>query len=52
VKEIKIGRLIWLGHLFRMKEQNPCRKLTVRKLEGTRRVGSKKVKGKVVPVIN
>jgi hypothetical protein len=28
-----------LGHLFRMQELDPCRKLTVYKPEGTRRVG-------------
>jgi len=39
MKVIKSGRLRWLGHLFRMQEQNPCRKLTLHKPEGTRRVG-------------
>ena len=39
VKVIKIGRLSWLEHLFRMQELDPCRKLTVLKPEGTRRVG-------------
>jgi hypothetical protein len=40
VKVIKVlvGRLRWLGQLFRMQEQNPCRKLTLCKPEGTRRV--------------
>jgi hypothetical protein len=28
VKVIKIGRLMWMGHLFRMQELDPCRKLT------------------------
>ena len=41
VKVIKIGRLSWLGHLFRMQEMDPCRKLTVLKPEGTRRVGKR-----------
>jgi hypothetical protein len=36
VKVIKVGWLRWLGHLFRMQEQNPCRKLTLHKPEGTR----------------
>jgi hypothetical protein len=36
---IKIGRLRWLGHLFRMQEPDPCRKLTLNKPEGTWRVG-------------
>jgi hypothetical protein len=39
VKVTKVGRLRWLGHLFRMQEQNPCRKLTPHKPEGARRVG-------------
>jgi hypothetical protein len=39
VKMIIVGRLRWLGHIFRMQEQNPCRKLTLHKPEGTRRVG-------------
>jgi hypothetical protein len=38
-KVIKIGRLGWLRHIFRMQGLNPCRKLTVLKPEGTRRVG-------------
>jgi hypothetical protein len=36
---IKLGRLRWLGQLFRVQEQNPCRKLILHKPEGTRRVG-------------
>jgi hypothetical protein len=36
---IKTGRLRWLGHLFRMQELDPYRKLTLHKPEGTRRVG-------------
>ena len=43
VKVIKIGRLSWLGHLFRMQEMDPCRKLTVLKPEVTRRVGKRKL---------
>jgi hypothetical protein len=39
VKVIKVRQLRWMGHLFRMQEQNPCRKLTLHKPEGTRRVG-------------
>jgi len=39
VKVIKIGRLRWLGHLFRMQKLNPCRKLTLFKPEGTQLVG-------------
>jgi hypothetical protein len=39
VRVIKIGRLRWLGHLFRMHELDPCRKLILYKPEGTRCVG-------------
>jgi hypothetical protein len=34
-KVIREGQLSWLEHLFRMQEQNPCRKLTLHKPEGT-----------------
>jgi hypothetical protein len=44
VKVIKIGRLKWLGRLLRMQELDSCRKLTVLKPEGTRRVGKPKLK--------
>jgi hypothetical protein len=40
---IKIGRLRWLGYLFRMQELDPCKKLTVLKAESTRRVGKPKL---------
>jgi hypothetical protein len=39
VRVIKMGRLRWLGHLFRLQELDPCRKLTLHKPEGTGRVG-------------
>lgn len=39
MKVIKVGRLGLLGHLFRMQEENPCRKLNLHKQEVTRRVG-------------
>jgi hypothetical protein len=39
VNVIKVGRLRWLGHLPRMQERNPCRKLTLNNPECTRRVG-------------
>jgi hypothetical protein len=34
----KVGRLRWLGHVFTIQKQNHCRKLTLHKPEGTRRV--------------
>jgi hypothetical protein len=40
----KIGRLRWLGHLFRMQELDCCRKITVLKPDGTRRVGKPKLR--------
>jgi len=43
VKVLKIGILRWLGHLFRIHELDPYRKLTVLKPEGTR-LGKPKVK--------
>jgi hypothetical protein len=39
VRVIKIGRLRWLGHLFRMQELDPCRKVTLYKPGGTRHIG-------------
>jgi len=33
VKLVKVGRLRWLGQLFRIQELDPCRKLTVLKPE-------------------
>ena len=44
VKVIKTGRFRWLGHLFRMQELDPHRKLTVLKPEGIRRVGRPKLR--------
>jgi hypothetical protein len=35
VRVINVGRLRWLGHLFRMQEFDSCRKLTQLKPEGT-----------------
>ena len=36
---IKVVTLKRLGHLFRMQEMDPCRKLTLLKPESTRHVG-------------
>jgi len=45
VKVIKIGKTeMWLGHLCRMQELDPCRKLTRLKPEDTRRVGRPELK--------
>ena len=39
VKTIKISKLRWLGHLYREKEMDPCRKVTLNKIDGKRKVG-------------
>ena len=44
VRMIKIGRLWWLGHLFRIQELDPCRKLILLKPEGTRSVRKRKLR--------
>jgi hypothetical protein len=41
---VKIGRLKWPGHLFRMQELDPYRQLTVLQPENTRRVGRPKLR--------
>ena len=38
VKMMRIGTLRWLGHFFRMQDLGPCRRVTLLKPEGTRRV--------------
>jgi hypothetical protein len=38
IKETEARRLRWLGHLFRINENHPCRKLTFTTLHGSRRV--------------
>ncbi|PSN56377.1 hypothetical protein C0J52_13978 [Blattella germanica] len=39
VKVIKCSRVRWLGHLFREKALDPCRKVTLAKIDGKRKVG-------------
>jgi hypothetical protein len=39
LKVIKAGRLRWLGHLYRAKETDPCRKVTFTKIERRRKKG-------------
>ena len=43
VQVLKVGRLMWLGQLFRMQELDSCIKLTLLKPEGPRRVGNPRV---------
>jgi len=40
VSTIRITRLRWAGHLVRMQDNMPCKKITLDKPEGRRRVGS------------
>ena len=39
VTTIKITRLRWAGHIVRMQDNLPCRKITLDKPEGRRRAG-------------
>jgi hypothetical protein len=39
VTTIKITRLRWAGHIIRMQDHLPCKKITLDKLEGRRQVG-------------
>jgi hypothetical protein len=39
VTAIRISRLRWAGHLVRMEDNLPCKKITLDKPEGRRRVG-------------
>jgi hypothetical protein len=50
MKVIKSGRLRWLGHFSRMKQQSPCKKLTLYKSEGTQN-GIQVTSGKVIQTI-
>ena len=39
VTTIKIARLRWTGHIVRMQDNIPCKKITLDKPEGSRRAG-------------
>ena len=43
IKTIKIPKLRWTGHIMRMPEENPVKKLTLRP-EGSRRAGRPKLR--------
>jgi hypothetical protein len=43
VQVLQVGSLRWLGQLFGMQEMDSCRKITLLKPEGTRRVGNPRV---------
>ena len=42
VTTIKITRLRWAGHIVRMQDNTPCKKITLDKPEGRRRAGRPK----------
>ena len=44
VKTIKIARLRWLGHIYRMEENNYCRRITLNQPEGVRKRGRPKLR--------
>jgi hypothetical protein len=56
LKMIKAGRLMWLGHLCRMHEQDSCSKLTFHEPEGFGRIccytGTVKVYLKIMGIRN
>jgi hypothetical protein len=44
VKIIKIARLKWLGHIARMEDDAPCKKITFSQPEGSRKKGRPKLR--------
>ena len=44
IKTIKISKLRWTGLIMRMPEQNPVKKLTLLRSEGSRRAGRPKLR--------
>jgi hypothetical protein len=44
VKIIKIARLKWLGHIARMEDNAPCKKITFSQPEGSRKKGTPKLR--------
>ena len=44
VKTIKISRLRWLGHIYRDKEMDSCRRVTLNKIVGKRKVGQRNIR--------
>ena len=43
IKTIKISKLRWTGHIMRMPEETPVKKLTLLRPEGSRRAGRPKL---------
>jgi hypothetical protein len=48
VRVIKVSRIRWLGHLVRMEENSPCKKITFSQPEGSRKKGRPKLRCKVI----
>ena len=44
IKTIKISKVLWAGHIMRMPEENPVKKLTLLRREGSRRAGRPKLR--------
>jgi hypothetical protein len=44
VRVIKVARIRWLGHLVRMEENSPCKKITFLQPEGSRKKGRPKLR--------
>ena len=44
IKTIKISKLRWTGHIMRMPEKNPVKKLILLRPEGSRRAGRPKLR--------
>ena len=44
IKTIKISKLRWTGHIMRIPEENPVKKLTLLRPEGSRRTGRPKLR--------
>ena len=44
IKTIKISKLHWTGHIIRMPEEKPVKKLTLLRPEGSRRAGRPKLR--------
>jgi hypothetical protein len=44
VTTVRITRLRWAGHIVRVQDNLPCKKITLDKAEGRRRVGRPKLR--------
>jgi hypothetical protein len=44
VRIMKVARIRWLGHLVRMEENSPCKKIMFSQHEGSRKRGRPKLR--------